>query len=52
MQRLDLGVESVKLQWEHRDPADRVVVAIAKKNQASIITADQKVANFYFSVIW
>ena len=51
MQRLDLGVESVKLQWEHRDPADRVVVAIAKKNQASIITADQKIANFYSSVL-
>jgi PIN domain nuclease of toxin-antitoxin system len=44
--------ESVNLQWEHRDPADRVVVAIAKKNQSPIITADQKIANFYSSVIW
>ena len=48
----NIWLESVKLQWEHQDPADRVVVAIAKKNQASIITADQKMANFYSSVIW
>jgi PIN domain nuclease of toxin-antitoxin system len=48
----NIWLESVKLQWEHRDPADRVVVAIAKKNQAPIITADQKIANFYSSVIW
>ncbi|WP_228050023.1 type II toxin-antitoxin system VapC family toxin [Tychonema sp. LEGE 06208] len=36
----DIGLESVKLEWEHRDPADRVVVAVAKKSQAAIITAD------------
>jgi PIN domain nuclease of toxin-antitoxin system len=48
----NIWLESVKLQWEHRDPADRVVVAIAQKNQAPIITADQKIANFYSSVIW
>ncbi|WP_255377593.1 hypothetical protein [Planktothrix sp. PCC 11201] len=40
------------LEWEHRDPADRVVVAIAQRNQADIITADQKIASFYSSVIW
>jgi len=48
----NIWLESVKLQWEHRDPADRVVVAIAQKNQAPIITADKKIANFYSSVIW
>jgi PIN domain nuclease of toxin-antitoxin system len=42
----------IKLEWEHRDPVDRVVVAIAKKNQAAIITADKKIASFYSSVIW
>ncbi len=48
----EIWLESVKLEWEHRDPADRVVVAIAKKNQAAIITADRKIASFYSSVIW
>ena len=46
------GSYSVKLEWEHRDPADRVVVAIAKRNQAAIITADRKIASFYSLVIW
>jgi PIN domain nuclease of toxin-antitoxin system len=47
----DIWLESVKLEWEHRDPADRVVVAVAKRSQAAIITADQKIANFYSLVI-
>ncbi|WP_414530207.1 type II toxin-antitoxin system VapC family toxin [Nodularia chucula] len=48
----DIWLESVKLEWEHRDPVDRVVVAVAKTNQASIITSDQKIASFYPLVIW
>lgn len=48
----EIWLESVRLEWEHRDPADRVVVAIARKNQAAIITADQKIASFYSLVIW
>jgi PIN domain nuclease of toxin-antitoxin system len=48
----EIWLESVKLEWEHRDPVDRVVVAVAKKNEASIITSDRKIANFYSLVIW
>ncbi len=48
----DLWLESVKLEWEHRDPVDRVVVALAKSNQASIITADREIIDFYSDVIW
>ncbi|WP_088240822.1 type II toxin-antitoxin system VapC family toxin [Calothrix rhizosoleniae] len=48
----DLWLESVKLEWEHRDPVDRVVVALARSNQASIITADQEIRDFYSNVIW
>ncbi|MBH8553048.1 type II toxin-antitoxin system VapC family toxin [Nostocaceae cyanobacterium CENA357] len=48
----EIWLESVKLKWEHRDPVDRVVVAVAKINKASIITADRKIANFYSLVIW
>ena len=45
-------VESVKLEWTHRDPADRVVVAIAQSQQAAIITADQEIRSFYSDAIW
>ncbi len=48
----DLWLESVKLEWIHRDPADRIVVALASINQASIITADREIRNFYSEVIW
>ena len=47
----NIWLESVKLKWEHRDPADRVVVAMAEQYQAFVITADQKIADFYSSVI-
>jgi len=48
----ELWLESVKLEWVHRDPVDRVVVALARSNQASIITADREIRNFYSDVIW
>jgi PIN domain nuclease of toxin-antitoxin system len=48
----DIWLESVKLEWSHRDPVDRVVVALAKSNNAAIITADKEIKNFYAKVIW
>jgi PIN domain nuclease of toxin-antitoxin system len=48
----DLWLESVKLEWNHRDPADRIVVALARTQQASIITADKEIRAFYPEVIW
>ncbi|MGL5793254.1 MAG: type II toxin-antitoxin system VapC family toxin [Waterburya sp.] len=47
-----LWLESVKLEWSHRDPADRIVVALAKSEQGSIITADKEIRAFYSDVIW
>ena len=47
-----LWLKSVQLPWQHRDPADRVVVAIAEQNQTAIITAVKKIADFYSPVIW
>ncbi|MBE9168320.1 type II toxin-antitoxin system VapC family toxin [Pleurocapsales cyanobacterium LEGE 06147] len=48
----DLWLESVKLEWTHRDPVDQVVVGLASSNQASIITADKEIRDFYSGVIW
>ena len=36
-----IWLKSVKLNWTHRDPADRVVVALAEIEQAAIITSDR-----------
>ncbi|MEH1776922.1 type II toxin-antitoxin system VapC family toxin [Nostoc sp.] len=48
----NIWMESVNLEWDHRDPVDRVVVALARSNQAAIITSDKAIANFYSEVIW
>ncbi|WP_096595163.1 PIN domain-containing protein [Calothrix sp. NIES-2098] len=48
----NIWLESVRLEWTHRDPVDRVVVALAKTHQAAIITADKEIADFYSEVIW
>ncbi len=48
----DLWLESVKLEWTHRDPVDRIVVALAELEQGSIITADREIRKFVSNVIW
>ncbi|MEA5549908.1 PIN domain-containing protein [Anabaena cylindrica UHCC 0172] len=48
----NLWLESVALEWSHKDPADRVIVALAKKYQADLITSDKIIMGFYNSVIW
>jgi PIN domain nuclease of toxin-antitoxin system len=48
----NLWLKSVALEWGHKDPADRIIVALAKQYNASIITKDQKIREFYPSVIW
>lgn len=48
----EIWLDSVRLSWDHRDPADRVIVAMAQANQAPIITADRKIADFYSPVVW
>jgi PIN domain nuclease of toxin-antitoxin system len=49
---VDLWVNSVNLDWEHRDPADRIVVALADKCQAQLITKDTIIKNFYSLTVW
>jgi len=49
---VDLWVNSVNLDWDHRDPADRVVVALADKCQAQLITKGAIIKNFYSLTVW
>ena len=48
----DIWLKSVSLDWTHRDPADRVVVALAEITQSAIITSDRQIKSFYSKVIW
>ena len=48
----DILVKSVGLEWPHRDPVDRIMVALALYNSCSIITKDLKIREFYPRTIW
>lgn len=45
-------IATVELAWEHRDPADRVVVATAMRRGLPLITSDGEMKKFYSEVIW
>ena len=45
-------VKSVNLAWSHRDPVDRIMVALAMNNNCSIITKDSEIRKFYQETIW
>ncbi len=47
-----LWVESLALKWDHLDPADRLIVAYAKRKHLPIVTSDGEMKRFYPSVIW
>ena len=49
---VDLLVESVEIDWFHRDPVDRIMVALATQYNAPLITKDKKIKEFYPKTIW
>ena len=40
----DLFLRSVRLTWPHRDPADRLIVALADRENLPIVTRDRVMA--------
>src|SRR5690242_16195123 len=41
-------LESIDLDWEeNRDPADRLIVAFAKRKKIPIVTSDKSIKSFY-----
>jgi PIN domain nuclease of toxin-antitoxin system len=47
-----IWLESVALDWEHRDPADRVIVALARQLKLPLVSNDRKIASFFSNMIW
>jgi PIN domain nuclease of toxin-antitoxin system len=41
-----------ELSWDHRDPADRIIVVTAQQRDAVLITSDRTIASFYAKTIW
>lgn len=44
---IDTWVESLALNWAHKDPADRIIVASARLNGLQILTNDKIITDFY-----
>ena len=50
----EIGIRSTTLPGEfHKDPADRMIVATARKLAAPLVTADKKMINYeHVKTIW
>jgi PIN domain nuclease of toxin-antitoxin system len=44
-------LHNVRLDWAHRDPADRTIVATATMRRAAIVTTDREIAAFFRETI-
>ncbi|GLQ91014.1 type II toxin-antitoxin system VapC family toxin [Dyella flagellata] len=51
---IEVGLKSVQLPGEfHNDPADRMIVATARKLAVSLVTRDEKIRNYpHVKTIW
>ena len=47
-----IWLRSVELEWEHPDPADRVIVATADLRGVPIVTADTRIRGYHANVVW
>ena len=49
---LDIWLHSLDLDWSHRDPADRVIVAAADLLGCPLVSSDRRIQKFYHLTIW
>ena len=45
-------VKNIALDWTHRDPADRTIVATASLLGSPLVSSDAKIRAFYAPTIW
>ncbi len=45
-------MDSLNLDWGHRDPADRVIVTSADARQMELVTSDNIILDFYAKAVW
>ena len=47
-----IWLKNLSLNWKHKDPADRTIVATAIYKKAHLITKDQTIRDFYPKSLW
>ena len=45
-------IKNIELEWDHRDPADRTIVATASLHACSLVTSDSAIRAFYSQAVW
>ena len=45
-------LDNLDLDWEHHDPADRTIVALAARYGCQLITSDSAIADYYPKTVW
>lgn len=45
-------LRNVALDWDHRDPADRTIVATADLRGCPLVTSDRRIRAFYARTVW
>ncbi len=49
---IETWIENVSLNWAHRDPADRTIVATASLQNCPLVTSDRIIRAYYKHSIW
>ena len=45
-------IKNLELDWDHRDPADRTIVATASLHACPLVTSDSAIRAFYSQSVW
>ena len=45
-------IKNLELNWDHRDPADRTIVATASLHACALVTSDSAIWAFYSQTVW
>ena len=48
----EVWLTNLELPWDHRDPADRTLVATAMVNSRPLVTSDRTIRAFYLRSVW
>ncbi len=49
---VETWLANLALDWPHRDPADRTIVATAQLLNAPLLTSDRVIRQFYAQAVW
>jgi len=47
-----IWLKNVSLDWDHKDPADRTIVATAALLGIPIVTSDKAIRDYYSRTVW